>query len=69
MLLAGAERQKGMPLNEQEVLRIRDDAQSITMTESQADRFYASLDSQCPVPRINPERVWEEWQAIRPHLQ
>jgi hypothetical protein len=69
MLLAGAERQKGSPLTEQEVLKVRDTAQCTTMTVSQAKRFYASLDSQVPIPRIDPENVWEEWQAIRQRLR
>jgi hypothetical protein len=69
MLLAGRERQKGAPLTEQEVLEVRDHAQCISMTASQAEKFYASLDAQAPVPRINPENIWVEWQAIRQHLQ
>jgi hypothetical protein len=69
MLLAGAERQKGSPLTEQEVLKVRDTAQCITMTVSQAKKFYASLDSQVRVPRLNPENIWEEWQAIRQRLR
>lgn len=69
MLLAGCERQKGSPLTEQEVLQVRDNAQCTTMTVSQANTFYASLDAQVPVPRINPENIWAEWQAIRQHLQ
>jgi hypothetical protein len=69
ILLAGRERQKGSPLTQEEVLAVRDDAQCITMTVSQAQKFYASLDSQTPIPRIDPERVWEEWQEVRQHLQ
>ena len=69
MLLAGAERQKGAPLTEEEVLAVRDGAKCMVMSESQADKFYATLDAQVPVHRINPEHVWDEWQLIRQHLE
>jgi hypothetical protein len=69
MLLAGCERQKGAPLNEEEVLAVRDSAQSTAMTETQAKKFYSSLDAQVSVPRIDPERIWEEWQEIRQHVR
>ncbi|EMI40279.1 hypothetical protein RRSWK_07239 [Rhodopirellula sp. SWK7] len=69
MLFSGAERQKGSPLTRDEVLAIRDGAQCAMMTESQARKFYASMDSQMPVPRINPERCWEEWQELRDQLE
>ena len=69
MILAGAERQKGSPLTEEEVLAVRDNSTCVAMTVSQAQKFYASLDSQVAVPRINPERAWDEWQEIRQHLQ
>jgi hypothetical protein len=64
-LLAGRERQNGSPLTEAEVLEVRDTAACTQMTVSQAERFYASLDAQIPIPRLNPERVWEQWQAVR----
>lgn len=64
-LLAARERQKGSPLTEAEVLEIRDSAVCMQMPLSQAERFYASLDAQVPVPRLNPERIWEQWQAVR----
>ncbi|WP_425614886.1 hypothetical protein NA78x_004769 [Anatilimnocola sp. NA78] len=69
MLLAGRERQKGSPLTEQEVLQVRDSAKCIFMPISQAQKFYASLDAQVPVPRIDPDNIWAEWQAIRQQLQ
>jgi hypothetical protein len=65
ILLAGRERQKGSPLTEAEVLEVRDQAACTQMPLSQAEKFYASLDAQVPVPRLNPERIWEEWQAVR----
>ena len=69
MLLAGRERQNGSPLTEEEVLEVRDGAQCMAMSASQAEKFYASLDSQFPVPRLNPDNIWQEWQAIRSHLE
>jgi hypothetical protein len=68
MLLAGRERQKGSPLTEAEVLAVRDSASCTRMPLSQAEKFYASLDAQMPIPRLNPERIWEEWQAVRVSL-
>ena len=64
-LLAGRERQKGSPLTEHEVLEVRDSAACTRMPLSQAEMFYASLDGQMPIPRLNPERIWEEWQEVR----
>jgi hypothetical protein len=68
MLLAARERQKGAPLTEAEVLEVRDNAVCTQMPRSQAERFYASLDAQIPIPRLDPERIWEEWQAVRDHV-
>jgi hypothetical protein len=65
MLLAGRERQKGSPLTEAEVLEVRDGAACTQMPLSQAEPFYAALDAQMPTPRLDPERIWEEWQAVR----
>ena len=65
MLLAGAEKQKGRPLTRDEVLQVRDTAVSVMMSPEQAKKFYESLDAQVPVHRMNPDRVWEEWQEIR----
>lgn len=65
MLLAGRERQKGAPLTEAEVLAVRDQAQCIQMTREQAEMVYASLDAQMPIPRLDPERIWEQWQEVR----
>jgi hypothetical protein len=68
MLLAGRERQKGSPLTEAEVLEVRDQAACTQMPLSQAERFYAALDAQVPIPRLNPERIWEQWQAVRSRI-
>lgn len=66
MLLAAAEEKKGSPLTREEVLAVRDGARCIAMPESKAEKFYASMEAQFPnlYPRIDPDRVWEEWQAI-----
>lgn len=69
MLLAGAEKQKGSPLTREEVLDIRENAAFVMMSPEQAQRFYKSLDSQVPVHRINPDRIWEEWQEIRDQIR
>lgn len=69
MLLAGAEKSKGGPLTRDEVLEIRDSAVHVMMAPEQAQKFYASLDSQVPVHRVNPDRVWEEWQEIRDEVR
>jgi hypothetical protein len=65
MLLAARERQKGSPLTEAEVLEVREGAACTQMSLSQAERFYAAVDAQMPIPRLDPERVWEQWQAVR----
>lgn len=69
VLLAGAEKQKGRPLTREEVLAVRDSAAHVMMSPEQAKKFYESLESQSPVHRMNPDRVWEEWQEVRQHLQ
>lgn len=60
--LGWAERQKGSPLTEAEVLHVRDTAVAINMTPKQAEKFYASLDARMPIGRMDPTRLWEEWQ-------
>jgi hypothetical protein len=65
ILLAGAEKQKGRPLTREEVLHVRDNAAFVMMSPEQAQKFYDTLDSQVPVHRLNPDRIWEEWQEIR----
>ena len=69
MLLAGRERQKGAPLTREEVLAVRDSAKCMKLPRSAAEKFYATLDAQMPIPRIDPDRCWEEWQEIRQQLQ
>jgi hypothetical protein len=67
-LLVAAERQKGSPLTEAEVLEVRDGAVCTQMPLSQAERFYAVLDAQMSLPRLDPERIWEEWQKVRDQI-
>lgn len=69
MLLSAREREKGSPLTEAEVLAVRDGAACTSMPLSQAERFYAALDAQIPIPRLHPERLWEQWQAVREQVR
>lgn len=64
-MLGAAEKRKGSPLTEAEVLQVRDTTVAIDMTPKQAEKFYASLDAQMPIGRLDPARVWEEWQEVR----
>jgi hypothetical protein len=67
-MLGAAEKQKGSPLTEAEVLHVRDTSVAIDMTQEQAEKFYASLDAQMPIGRLDPTRIWEEWQEVRGHV-
>ena len=67
-MLGAAEKQKGSPLTQAEVLHVRDTTVSIDMTPQQAETFYASLDAQMPIGRLDPARVWEEWQEVRDYV-
>lgn len=63
-VLLAAERSKGSPLTEAEVLHIRDGATCIRLPRSVAEmaaeqRGYRDLD---------PERCWEQWRAVRTEL-
>jgi hypothetical protein len=63
-VLLAAERSKGSPLTEEEVLGLRDGATCIrsprALSEALAEqRGYSDLD---------PERCWEQWQAVRTEL-
>jgi hypothetical protein len=69
MMLVAAEKNKGSPLTEQEVLAVRDSTVSIEMEASKAAIFYASLDAQVPVHRLDPDNLWAEWQSIREHVE
>jgi len=63
-VLLNKEQEKGSPLTEEEVIEIRDGAESVmgTIHEMQAleeSRGYADLD---------PENIWEEWKNARIYL-
>lgn len=63
-ILLAAERSKGLPLTEDEVIDVRDNAACIRMPRTMSDamaeqRGYADLD---------PERCWEQWHAVRTQL-
>lgn len=45
--------------------KMRDDAACTQMPLSKAEKSYAPLDARMPIPRLNPARIWEEWQAVR----
>ncbi|MCE9530461.1 MAG: hypothetical protein K8T89_04920 [Planctomycetes bacterium] len=63
-LLDDSEAAKGAPLTQEEVIAVRDNAKWIEVTQSQADKFHAAFDAQIQLPRLDPDRIWEEWQAL-----
>jgi hypothetical protein len=63
-VLQQAEADKGEPLTEEEVIAIRDNAVCITVRHSQA----LAMESKRGYPDLDPENVWEEWQAVRSEL-
>lgn len=62
--LWAAEKEKGAPLTEQEVLDIRDNSPAIAMRPSELQEVEASRGYQ----DIDPEQCWAEWQAARKNL-
>ena len=62
--LLKAERDKGAPLTEAEVLRIRDAAPVVAMHPSDLPAF----DEQRGYQDIDPEHCWEQWQRAREEL-
>lgn len=65
MLLTAAEKKKGEPLTQSEVLAVRDNAAFAMLSPEQAEKFHAAMKSQFPIPQLNPDRIFEEWQEIR----
>lgn len=63
-VLLHKEREKGAPLTEAEVLAVRDAAEC-TMTPHDVVTKIAEARG---YDDIDPERVWEEWSAIRTSL-
>lgn len=47
------------------MLAVRDSAATTQMARSQAERFYAALDARMPITRLDPDRIWDEWQEVR----
>jgi hypothetical protein len=64
-ILLNAERKKGSPLTEQEVLDIRDGCVYMMMPVEHA----IALDAQRGYNDIDPERAWEQWQEARAQLE
>jgi hypothetical protein len=63
-VLQHAETEKGEPLSEAEVLALRDNAVCITVRHSHAQ----AMESKRGYPDLDPDHVWEEWQAVRSEL-
>ena len=63
-VLHQAETEKGEPLSEEEVIAIRGSAVCITVRHSQAQ----AMESKRGYPDLDPENVWQEWQAVRSEL-
>ncbi len=64
-ILLAAERKKGTPLIEDEVLAIRDGGVCMMMRQSIA----VQMAEKRGYDDINPESVWEDWQRVRESLQ
>lgn len=60
-ILLKVENQKDEPINEVEVLEIRDNCTCIHMTEQQ----YQNLCHERGYNDISPESCWDDWQIIR----
>ena len=63
-VLLNAERAKGSPLTEVEVLEIRDGATCVRLSRSAAE----AATEQRGYPDLDPERCWEQWQDVRTQL-
>ena len=63
-LLLAAERDKGRPLSEDEVLAIRDQSECIALDP---DAHKAVVDER-GYEDLDPERCWEQWQVARVEL-
>jgi hypothetical protein len=64
--LIGAEKQKGAPLTEADVLEILKRTPYTEMTSIEAKKLYKALDQQMQIPRLNPNNIWNDWQKHRP---
>jgi len=63
-ILVAKEREKGSPLTEAEVLRIRDQAVVMVLP----DKGEPLLERR-GYKDINPEHAWQQWQVVRAQLQ
>ena len=63
-ILLKSEHEKGSPLTEDEVLRIRDNAACIMLSLSAKNE----LEESRGYPDISQEYVWEQWQEARLEL-
>jgi hypothetical protein len=63
-LLIHAERLKGSPLTEQEVLDIRDKGVCMMMRVEHAQ----ALTEKRGYDDLDPENAWADWQAVRAHI-
>ncbi|MCF6189799.1 MAG: DUF2314 domain-containing protein [Cocleimonas sp.] len=63
-ILVAAEKKKGSPLTEEEVLSIRDNSQTIMTPKSMVD----SLAESRGYDDINPEDCWNEWLLLRQQM-
>jgi hypothetical protein len=64
VVLLNLEKQKGAPLSEAEVLEARDKAVCVALPLSKK----LAIDEARGYQDINPERVWEEWLALKAQL-
>ena len=60
-LLLASEKKKGAPLNEQEVVEIRDKATVVALPEDDA----AKITAERGYRDIDADHCWEEWQRAR----
>ena len=60
-VLKAAEKEKGEPLEEDEVLSLRDNAICMTMSTSRS----AKMDESRGYPDIPADNVWAEWCKVR----
>jgi hypothetical protein len=63
-VLLAKEKEKGEPLTQDEVERIRDQAECIAMPRDVREKVDESRGYQ----DIDPEKVWVEWQKVRKEL-
>ena len=60
-ILADAERKKGAPLTESEVMNVRDTSTVVMVRRTVADEMVKNRGYR----DINPENAWTEWQKVR----